>query len=136
MFDAREATYTALQRKSSEDGTIPLQSLTKQDWWLIIGIECIKEDCDNVLTPEGVKLLSEIDRIVEEDPLWPSLCLKEVGEDKCANDISIGGKIAKASALTVFRTAYGNDLSELTQYAIDLALFISSFWSGIQTRDL
>lgn len=51
------------------------------------------------------------------------MCLLEAGTQKCADDASIGGKLAKGSALRLFRTAYGDDLSEITQFAIDLALF-------------
>lgn len=100
-----------------------MQSITKQDWWLFVGIECASDDCDNILTPEGVKVMQAVDDMVEQDPLWPKLCLLEAGSEKCANDITIGGKVAKASPLDIFKFAYGGDISELTQYAIDIALF-------------
>jgi len=77
MFDAREAATAEIQEKSTPNGEIPLQSITKQDWWLNIGVECIREGCDNILTPEGLKLLSKIDELVESDPLWPKVCLHD-----------------------------------------------------------
>jgi hypothetical protein len=40
------------------------------NWWLIIAIECQTPGCDNVLTPEGVKFLDEINTMVEDDPTW------------------------------------------------------------------
>ena len=54
MFDAREAAYAEIQEKSSPTGTIPLQSITKQDWWLNIGVTCRPGACDNVLSPRGL----------------------------------------------------------------------------------
>lgn len=56
--------------------------------------------------------------------MWHKLCMLESETSKkCASDMSIGGKISKASPLDIFKVAYGNDLSEITQYAIDFALF-------------
>lgn len=80
--------------------------------------------CDNILTPEGLKFLQEIDDVILKDPNWPKVCLLESETSrKCASDTSVGGKIAKASPIDVFKFAYGNDLSEITQYGIDIALF-------------
>lgn len=123
LFDAREAVYSEIQQKSTPTGQIPLQSISKMDWWLFIGIECIKEGCDNVLTPEGLRLMEAVDRTIVDDPLWPKVCLLESGTDNCAFDLKIGGKIAKASPLDIFKFAYGDDLSEITQYGIDIGLF-------------
>lgn len=79
---------------------------------MFIGIECIEADCDNVLTPRGIKLMQAVDDEIENDPLWPKMCLLENG--KCAKDMKVGGKISKASPLDIFKLAYGNDLSEIT----------------------
>ena len=92
MFDMREATYSELQSSEYKDGRIPLQTVSKDDWWLFIGVECIREGCDNILTPEGIQLMSKIDDIIENDPLWKKVCLLESPtSDKCANDIQVGG---------------------------------------------
>ena len=93
------------------------------DWWLNIAIECLAEDCDNVLTPSGIQLMLEIDKMIDDDPKWKNVCLKD-STGNCANDFkTIGGKVSKVSPLPIFKLAYGDDLSELTQYAIDFALF-------------
>lgn len=125
MFDAREAAYAEIQRKSSPTGEIPLQSITKQDWWLNIGISCKQGACDNVLSPRGLQLMLEIDKIIGDDPDWQKMCLVASETNRtCADDPNPdGGKIAKVSAIPLFKTAYGEDLSELTQFAIDFALF-------------
>ena len=76
------------------------------------------------MTPEGLRLLIEIDEIIENDPDWPKLCLMASETNRtCAGDPSIGGKIAKISPIPIFKTAYGEDLSELTQFSIDFAMF-------------
>jgi len=31
-------------------------------------------ECDNVLNPTGVQLLDEIDKIIENDPIWQKIC--------------------------------------------------------------
>ena len=56
LFDAREAALAEVAFKSSPTGEIPLQSVTKQDWWLNIAIECVSKECDNAITPRGVAL--------------------------------------------------------------------------------
>ena len=124
LFDAREAATAEIQAKSSDSGEIPLQSISKQDWWLNIAVECVAEGCDNVLTPKGLKLLSEIDAIIENDPQWKNVCILDSPTNQtCANDASIGGKLAKISPLPLFKLAFGEDLSELTQFGIDFALY-------------
>lgn len=67
----------------------------------------------------------EIDQLVENDPVWKKLCLMASPTNRtCAADPDpTNGKIAKISAIPLFKTAYGHDLSELTQFAIDFALF-------------
>ena len=123
LFDAREAAISEIQEKSTPSGEISLRSISKQDWWLNIGVECIKKDCENILTPEGIELLIKIDELIENDPLWPSVCLRASDTDpSCANDI-MNMNIAKTSPVPIFKAAYGEDLSELTQFAIDFALF-------------
>ena len=123
LFDAREAAISEIQERSTPTGEIPLQSISKQDWWLNIGVECIKKDCDNILTPQGVELLVKIDELIENDPLWPKVCLRASETDpSCAND-ALNMHIAKISPVPIFKAAYGEDLSELTQFAIDFALF-------------
>ena len=60
--------------------------------------------------------------------MWGKVCLMASETNQtCANDPSIGGKIAKISPIPVFKTAYGEDLSELTQFSIDFALFGLAF---------
>lgn len=122
MWDTEAAALIEIQEKSTPDGVIPLQSVTKQDWWLNIAVECTKPGCDNILTPEGIHLINEIDRTIEEDPDWPKVCLlMSPTNQTCASDPT--GKIAKVSPLVLFKTAYGEDLSEITQFAVDFALF-------------
>ena len=88
-----------------------------------IGVECVKEGCDNILTPEGIQLLAEIDDIIENDPDWPKLCLTTSNTDSsCAND-AVSGKVAKISPVYIFNMVFGKDLSEITQYGIDFSLF-------------
>jgi hypothetical protein len=67
----------------------------------------------------------EIDRIIDEDSDWRKMCLMASETNRtCADDPNpIGGKMAKISAIPLFKTAYGGDLSELTQFSIDFALF-------------
>lgn len=115
LYDARESALYEIQNRSTPSGEIPLQSITKEDWWLNIGVECVKEGCDNIFTPEGIRMLVEIDESISNDPLWPSMCLQDSPTNQtCADDPSIGGKIAKISVLPLFRTILGEDLSEIT----------------------
>lgn len=123
LFDAREAAYGALQAKANPDGRIPLQSLAAPDWALTVSVTCAKPGCDNVLTPEGIRLLLAMDKLVEEDPYWRRVCYRDAAGENCAADARVGGRVAKASPLPIFSAAYGDDLSDLTQYAIDFALF-------------
>lgn len=43
FYDTRETAQAEIQQKSSEDGSIPLQSITNQELWLQIGIECVRD---------------------------------------------------------------------------------------------
>ena len=122
LFDAREAAQGEVQENQQPDGKIPLQSVSQVNWWLIIAIECVSDGCDNVLTPEGVRLLEEIDRIVDTDPTWRKVCLLDE-RGQCANNPMPGGSTAKGSFIDVLRYGLGKDLTEITQYAIDFVLF-------------
>lgn len=55
----------------------PLRRSDPLSWITMIFIECNFEGCDNVLTPRGVQLLSEINNVIETDPDWPNLCMAE-----------------------------------------------------------
>jgi hypothetical protein len=92
------------------------------NWWLIIAIECHTPGCDNVLTPEGVKFLDEINTMVEDDPTWKQVCLLDEKGD-CAHDNAVGGVTSKGSFVDVLKLGLGDDISEITQFAIDFALF-------------
>ena len=59
--------------KSSPNGKIPLQGIRDPNWDLYIGVEC--QDCDNVLSPKGMKLMADIDKMIEDDPTWKKVCL-------------------------------------------------------------
>ena len=100
LFDAREAAQGEVQENLQPDGKIPLQSVSQINWWLIIAIECVADGCDNILTPEGVKLLKEIDDIVSTDPTWEKICLLD-DEGKCANNPMPGGATAKGSFIDI-----------------------------------
>ena len=59
------------------------------------------------MTPEGIKLLQDIDEIIEKDPDWPSVCIFDSPDNQtCADNPMIGGKIAKVSPLNLFKVAY------------------------------
>ena len=47
------------------------------NWQLIIGIECVYEGCDNVITPEGLRMLNDIDKLIEADETWHKICLMD-----------------------------------------------------------
>ena len=83
------------------------------NWWLIIAIECNTEGCDNVLTPEGVRFLEEIDATITNDPTWKRVCLRD-DKGECAHDNRPGGISSKGSFVDVLKFAFGGDLSEMT----------------------
>ena len=66
--------------------------------------------------------MSEIEDIINDDPGWSSFCLRHSDSNStCADDIE--GKISKVSPYNVFKIAFGNQADDLTQFAIDFALF-------------
>jgi hypothetical protein len=71
MYDAREVGEFEVQNRYWPGGLMPLQTSTKQDWWLNIGISCQSRDeskeCENVLTPKGIKLMVEIEKLIKND---------------------------------------------------------------------
>lgn len=69
-----------------------------------------------------MRFLDEIDKTIASDPTWKKVCLLDA-EGKCAEDVLPGGTTAKGSVADVFKYILGPDLSEITQYAIDFALF-------------
>jgi hypothetical protein len=60
-----------------------------------------------------MNLLNDIDKMIDDDPIWKKVCLlKSDSKDTCADDLD--GNIAKVSPLTIFKLAFGDDFSELT----------------------
>lgn len=49
---------------------IDLQTVVDPNWTLVIGIETKEEGKDTVMTPEGVRFMHEIDKIISADPTW------------------------------------------------------------------
>ena len=53
-----------------ESGQIPLQTITNPNWNWHIALDCSDDgtnDCDNILTPEGIRLMLRVDAMIEED---------------------------------------------------------------------
>lgn len=77
----------------------------------MIGVECIPEDCDNILTPSGIQFIKEIDEYINNDPIWKKICLIDsVSNQTCMDNPSIGYRTSKASILIPFKMAFGEDL--------------------------
>ena len=95
---------------------------------MIIAVECVEEGCDNVITPRGMLLLYKIDKSIQEDPLWPSVCLFHGADNQtCAMDPNPDNPVISiAHPLLLFKIAFGDDVESYTQYGIDFALFGAS----------
>ena len=106
MFDAREAAFGDLQKKQSPDGRILSQSIVDSNWMLVLAFECesYEGDCEtgNALNPTMIRLLQDVDQMIEDDPDWKNICLRDLERDDekvCANSTEINGKTAKVSPL-------------------------------------
>lgn len=70
-------------------------------------------------------MLSEIDKEINNDPDWPNVCMAESDTNTtCLGFDPVTRKQSKGSFLALLNPLYGTDHSEITQYAIDFALFI------------
>lgn len=105
-----------------------LQTVPKLDWALIIAVECVEEDCDNVITPRGMLFLDRIDKLIREDKDWAKVCLVHSATNStCAFDPNPENPVISiAHPLTLFKIAYGDDVESYTQFGIDFALFGAS----------
>jgi len=69
-------------------------------------IGCIPGKCDNILTPEGVRLLEGIDNLILEDPDWERYCLVDSPTNRtCVENPSPDEYMAKATPLALFKLA-------------------------------
>ena len=126
LYDAREAAYGEIQTKSDPTGRgqIALQSIVDSNWQLVIGLECISEGCDNIITPEGLSFMKEIDDLINLDETWQKICLIDsVTNNTCMDNPSPGFRTSKASPLIPFKMFFGEELEEMTQFGIDFTLF-------------
>lgn len=125
MFDAREAAQGEVQANQDPSGMVPLQTVLNANWNLVIAVECVEEDCDNVLTPRGMLILDRIDKAIAADPLWHKICLFHSDTNQtCAMDPNPARPLVSiAHPLLLFRLAFGDDVASYTQFGMDFALF-------------
>ena len=123
LFDAREAAVAEIQAKMNDSGQIPLQTITNPNWDWHIALDCSDDDtnsCDNILTPEGIRLMLRVDAMIEEDPAWTKMCALDHATGECFAEARPGGTTAKASPLLLFESLLPDaDLANITQEEID-----------------
>lgn len=90
--------------------------MPKLDWALVITVECAEEGCDNVITPKGMLFVDKIDKIIQEHPLWPKVCLvHNATNSTCAFDPNPKDpRVSIAHPLILFKIAYGDDVEQYT----------------------
>jgi hypothetical protein len=85
------------------------------NWMLIVGVECVKENCENVVTPEGIRFMQDIDKMIENDETWHKICLMDSPTNRtCMDNPAPGFFTSKASPLVIFRGLFGEELEEMT----------------------
>jgi hypothetical protein len=90
LFDVREALVMQVKEDEGINGTMPLQSFSVANWWAFVIIECLDGMCDNIMTPDGIHFMEDVDKIINTDPMWSKVCLKDHKKNACAADISSG----------------------------------------------